>query len=253
MRFSNISFALWGITRAFIETAASEGRYLRTKWRYPNTTFATGVNADDKCAFEEGVIVHRHTELSRASIGAYSYVGRDSILWNCTIGRFCSIGPEVRIGLGIHPVRGMISTYPGFYSDRPSVPIKFRSDNSVIEHRLVAVGNDVWIGARAMLIDGVKVGDGAVIAAGSIVTRDVPPYCVVAGIPAKVVRRRFTEEQALRLVAFAWWNRGIEFCSQHASLFVAPDQFFEMMDSQSGGLKPSSERGPLEANADRNA
>lgn len=232
MQLSDIGFALLGIPRGVLEIAASEGRYLRTKARYPHTKFARGVNADNACSFEEGVVVHENTVLSHVRVGAYSYVANDSIVWHCKLGRFCSIGPEVRIGLGIHPARGVISTYPGFYSGGSSVPVKFHLDRSVIEHRTVTVGNDVWIGARAMLLDGVSIGDGAVVAAGSIVTRDVAPYCVVAGSPARVVRTRFTEEQVRRLVAFAWWDRGLEFCTRHAALFATPEKFFEMVESE---------------------
>jgi acetyltransferase-like isoleucine patch superfamily enzyme len=179
------------------------------------------------------VIIHRNVTLFRATIGDYTYVADNSTLWNCAVGRYCSIGPDVRIGLGLHPTKGVISTYPGFYSNRRSAPINFQVDDSVVEHKGTSVGNDVWIGTRAMLLDGVKVGDGAVIGAGSIVTRDVPPYCIAAGVPARKIRARFTEEQVCKLLEFAWWNRGADFCHRHAPAFIAPDEFFELISSQS--------------------
>jgi acetyltransferase-like isoleucine patch superfamily enzyme len=238
MNIVDLVFATLGLPVSLAQAAGSEGRYLRTKWRYRGVKFGRGSNADTACSFEDGVIVRENTVLSCARICAYSYVGGNSTLCNCEIGRFCSIGPEVRIGLGIHPTRGVISTYPGFYSCHKSVPITFRRDASIVEYRSVNVGNDVWIGARAIVLDGVRIGDGAVVGAGSIVTRDVPAYCVVAGNPARVVRERFSREQANRLVRFAWWERGVEFCSRHAAIFSTPDQFFTLINSEDAADAP---------------
>jgi acetyltransferase-like isoleucine patch superfamily enzyme len=238
MKPSDLIFATIGLPMGIIQLAGAEGRWLRTKWRFPRTRFGRGANADEECSFEEGVVIHRHVTLSRTTIGAYSYVADNSTLWNCTIGRYCSIGGDVRIGLGLHPTRDVISTYPGFYSPRPGVPISFRVDPTVVEHRSVSIGNDVWIGTRAMLMDGITVGDGAIIGAGSIVTRDVPPYCVAAGAPARKVRVRFTEEQICALLEFAWWNRGVEFCHRRADAFGAPRDFFESLAAQTDIERP---------------
>lgn len=232
MKIRDWLFGAAGLAGGFCALAASEGRCLRTRRMYQRTKFGRGASADALCSFEEGVVVHNNVLLSRVTVGAYSYIADDSVLWNCTIGRFCSIGPEARIGLGTHPVRNMISTYPGFYSGRGSAPISFYVDASVIEHQDITIGNDVWIGARSILMDGISVGDGAVVAAGAVVTRNVSAYSIVGGVPARVIRPRFTAEQIQTLLKVAWWERDLGFCRKHAALFCTPNEFFAMLDPQ---------------------
>jgi acetyltransferase-like isoleucine patch superfamily enzyme len=176
MKFDDVLYGLFGLPWAIAEAARRHGRWAKATRLFPSTRFGKGVRIGRDCAFEEGVVVRADTYLERASVGKYSYVGTGSTLWNCSLGRYCSVGPEVRIGLGIHPVDGVISTYPGFYTRQTSVPISFGIDENVCEHKKVFIGSDVWIGARAMVLDGVKVGHGAVIGAGAIVTRDIEPY-----------------------------------------------------------------------------
>jgi len=119
------------------------------------------------------------------------------------IGSFCSIGPEVDIITGgIHPVQ-WVSLYPfrikwgmdGAYED--GMP----TSNGDVE-----IGSDVWIGTGALILSGVSIGHGAVIAARAVVSRNVPPYAIAAGVPARVVRYRHTQEQIRRLLEIAWWN-----------------------------------------------
>jgi acetyltransferase-like isoleucine patch superfamily enzyme len=137
------------------------------------------------------------------------------------IGAFCSIGPEVIIGgLGTHPTN-FVSTHPVFYSRLCQSGITFSSENLVEELKSVTVGNDVWIGARALILDGVTIGDGAIIAAGAVVTTDVPPYAIVGGVPAKIIRYRFSEDIISILLEWKWWELSeeilkclaVDFCS----------------------------------------
>lgn len=173
------------------------------KWAYP--TFAIGRdvaligtnNYGKYASLSSGVI------FSNSALGDYSYVNYYSIVHQTTIGKFCSIGPHVVIGLGNHPVRGFVSTSPklflkGYFSPRE------RYD----QFPRVEIGNDVWIGANATLVNGIKVGDGAVIGANAVVTTDVPPYAIYGGIPAKLIRFRFKEEQREFLLKFKWWEKG---------------------------------------------
>lgn len=81
------------------------------------------------------------------------------------------------------------------------------------------IGNDVWIGARAMILSGVKIGDGAVIAAGAVVTKDVEPYTIVGGVPAKPIRKRFTDEQIDALIKLKWWDKDDVWMRDHAAMF----------------------------------
>jgi tetrahydrodipicolinate N-succinyltransferase len=90
----------------------------------------------------------------------------------------------------------------------------------------VIIGNDVWIGANAVILDKVKIGDGAVIAAGAIVSKDVKPYTIVGGIPAKPIKKRFSEEEIEKLLEFKWWEKDIRWIRENYELFSKPAEFF---------------------------
>ncbi|MFO0991221.1 MAG: CatB-related O-acetyltransferase [Hyphomicrobiales bacterium] len=128
------------------------------------------------------------------------------------------------IGLGIHPTE-RVSTHPAFYSARQSYSNSksFCVDDSVEEFGAVEIGNDVWIGAGATLVDGIKVGNGAVIAAGAVVTANVAPYHIVGGVPARVIRARFTPEIVEFLEELRWWERDEAWLQRHARFFARPD------------------------------
>lgn len=143
--------------------------------------------------------------LVNTSLGAYSYV-EGATLGNCRVGRFCSIGPESIVGgLGRHPV-DLISTSPVFYSTQNQVGTTFATKSLFQESPATEIGNDVWIGARVVVLDGVKIGDGAIVAAGAVVAKDVPPYSLVGGVPAKLIRYRFSDEDRAVLLRLQWWN-----------------------------------------------
>jgi acetyltransferase-like isoleucine patch superfamily enzyme len=168
------------------------------------------------CTFEPGVELYNssladHIQLQRQAcvtdgrIGRFTYVGRQSYLNLVATGAFCSIGPEVLAGLGEHPV-DLATTAPAFYSTRRQCGATFAPADCFPERKPVVIGNDVWLGARAFLRDGVTIGDGAIVAAGAIVTHDVPPYAIVGGTPARLIRYRFAETVIARLLALAWWD-----------------------------------------------
>lgn len=157
-------------------------------------------------------------------MGLGTYVGQNSSVHG-RVGRYCSVAEDVRVVLGRHPTHEFVSTHPAFFSTRKQNGMSFVSKDKFDEHRFAAdafpvvIGNDVWIGTGAMLLEGVHVSDGAVIGAGAVVTKDVPPYAVVAGNPARVVRYRFSQEQIDFLLSFRWWERPKEFIAEHAALF----------------------------------
>ena len=138
------------------------------------------------------------------SLGDYSYIGGNSRIIHADIGKFCSIAGETRIGMGTHTLDN-ISTSPIFTEAKNGTKHSWVKESTINPYKRVVVGNDVWIGVRTMVMGGVKIGDGAVIGAGSIVTKDVPPYAVVAGVPAKVIRFRFPQDQIDVLLAHPWW------------------------------------------------
>lgn len=153
------------------------------------------------------VIIYGNTTVLMSKINSYSYIGGSSKVSRTTIGKFCSIGENVRIGLGKHPLSCQ-STYPGFYTNNFDLyGIKKEYDCPISEYEEITIGNDVWIGTSAIILDGVNIGDGAVIAAGAVVTKDVPPYAIVAGVPAKIIKYRFSEEKILHLLKEKWWDK----------------------------------------------
>ncbi|MDP2631813.1 MAG: CatB-related O-acetyltransferase [Candidatus Uhrbacteria bacterium] len=121
--------------------------------------------------------------------------------------------------MGIHPSRDFVSTHPIFFSPNRQVQISFSNRTYIDEHQTVTIGNDVWIGARAILVDGITIGDGVIIGAGAVVTKNVPDYAVVAGVPAKILRFRFGHEEIEFLKAFRWWDRDIDWLRKNFLYF----------------------------------
>lgn len=119
-----------------------------------------------------------------------------------SIGNFCSFGPEVLIFSKADHDLDRLSTYPL----RTKVMHPERGDRETVTKGGGNVGHDVWVGARAMILSGVTIGNGAVIGAGAVVARDVPSYAVVVGNPGQVVKRRFSDQQIASLEAIAWWD-----------------------------------------------
>ncbi|WP_283770858.1 DapH/DapD/GlmU-related protein [Acidocella sp. C78] len=142
-----------------------------------------------------------------ATIGDYSYLGEYCEVADATIGRFAAIANAVRIGAPNHPM-GRPSQHRFTYVPEYYEPGQRRDADFFAARRgaRVTIGHDVWIGHGAIVLPGVNVGDGAVIAAGAVVSRDVEPYVVVGGVPARPIRERFPRDIAARLRAIAWWN-----------------------------------------------
>jgi acetyltransferase-like isoleucine patch superfamily enzyme len=158
---------------------------------------------------EKNVVVRRLCKLVNVNIKSYSYIANNTNIINCDIGKFCSIGPYVNIGLGMHPI-DRFSTSPIFYNPNNFFKIKLVKDANFIEYKNVIIGNDVWIGASSTILDGVRIGDGSIIAAGAVVTKDVPAYSIVGGVPAKVIKYRFDNETISKMKKVNWWNKDLE-------------------------------------------
>lgn len=151
------------------------------------------------------VVVYSNCTLSHVNIGRFSYIAQNSQLNLVDLGRFCSIGPYLICGYGNHPI-DFVSTSPIFYSTLKQCNITFTERNHFEERKKIIIGNDVWIGARVFIKDGVKIGNGAVIAAGAVVIKDVPDYAIVGGVPAKIIRFRFADNDIQSLLSIQWWN-----------------------------------------------
>ena len=151
--------------------------------------------------------VGARTMLLDVEMGDYSYVVNDSQMTYTTIGKFCSIAAMTRINPGNHPMHRATQAH---FTYRASAYFPGESDDAEFfawrrSHR-VHIGHDVWIGHGAVILPGRTIGTGAVIAAGAVVTKDVAPYTIVGGNPARPIKRRFPEAIEERLVRLAWWD-----------------------------------------------
>ena len=154
---------------------------------------------------------HNHFDRSLVQIGDFTYGTPNVLNWGegakCKIGKFCSIADNVTILLGGEHNPDWVTTYPFndlMKQDYGAIRGQPRSKGDVV------IENDVWIGMGARIMSGVHIGDGAVIGAYALVTKNVAPYTVVGGVPAKVIRKRFTPRQTEDLMEIAWWDWPIE-------------------------------------------
>jgi acetyltransferase-like isoleucine patch superfamily enzyme len=178
-----------------------------------------------RCTFSEYNTLYKYSRLRDVQMGRFSYVGRESQVYHARIGSFTSIGPQVLIGLGEHPSEGFVSTHPMFYSDRGQSNPVIVDKPLFDEMPTTTIGNDVWIGARAILRTGVTIGDGAIIAAGAVVVKDVEPYSIVGGIPAKHIRYRFTTEEIRRIQESNWWQQDLTWLKEHREAMTHISRF----------------------------
>lgn len=174
-------------------------------------------------------LIHRTSKVEAgssvvsSSFGRYTFCGYDCDIYFADIGSFTSIANHVVISGARHPME-WVGMSPVFYSGRDSVKKKF-SRFDLSEIRRTSIGHDVWIGHSAIIISGVSIGNGAVVGAGAVVTKDVPPYGVVAGNPAKLIRYRFPFDIISKLEITCWWNLEDEEMIHLAKHIQDPDRF----------------------------
>ena len=189
--------------------------------------------------------VGARTILHEVTMDDYSYVVNDAQITYATIGKFCSIAAMTRINPGNHPMQRASQAH---FTYRASAYFQGESDETEFfewrrGHR-VRIGHDVWIGHGAIVLPGRSVGTGAVVAAGAIVTKDVPAYTIVAGNPARAIRRRFPEAVTNRLAALAWWD-----CDHEALRRALPD--FRKLEVGDFLAKYEAAAGPARSHAAR--
>jgi phosphonate metabolism protein (transferase hexapeptide repeat family) len=173
-------------------------------------------------------------QIVESSLGDYSYIGEWGNMIYTTVGKFCSIAAFVRLNPGNHPIERPTShhlTYRpvmyGFANEDEAEFFAWRRSHFVL------VGHDVWIGHGAVVLPGVTVGNGAVIGTGAVVTKDVEPYTIVVGTPAKAIRQRFSDDVIERLESLQWWNWPRETLETRFADFRNMDVFLEKY-SESG-------------------
>lgn len=179
--------------------------------------------------FEGNNFIGRTSSITSSRIGYASYLAANTHISQTKIGRFCSIGPNVTLIFGKHPADKFVSTHPTFFSPSKRVGFSFTKIDLFEEFSppidsegkySIIIGNDVWVGANACIMDGIKIGDGAVIAANALVNKNVPPYTIVGGVPAKIIKKRFSDDHIKFLLDLKWWEKPKTWIAENAKYFT---------------------------------
>lgn len=182
------------------------------------------------CKIDKTCKINSGCNIINTTMAKYSYCGYNCTINNVDIGSFCSIAAEVCIGGAEHPI-DWISTSPVFENVNHSGPKKrFIRHNLPAEKRTI-IGNDVWIGHNAIIKQGVRIGNGAVIGAGSVVTKDVAPYSIVGGCPAKHIKYRFSQDIINVLEEYNWWDLSDDDLQKISIHINNPPLFIEALKS----------------------
>ena len=210
--------------------------YKRYGYKKKHIIIKYGVEFNRATSLSEYVKLNKGSLVNGATIGSFSYIGENCVLNDSKIGRFCSIGSDVHIVSANHPTSGLISTSPIFYSTKKQCGITFCEQEVFPEHKNVmgyssVIGNDVWIGEHVYIMGGVTIGDGAVIALGSVVTKNVPPYAVVAGVPARIIKYRFDEETINELLIDKWWEKPIDWLKDNYKDFYMKETYSRLFNN----------------------
>ncbi|SFH87293.1 CatB-related O-acetyltransferase [Pisciglobus halotolerans] len=156
-----------------------------------------------KCIFKKNVFFDEKT-----NVGNYTYIGDNTMITDAKIGNYCSIAPNVMIGLGEHDVNEISTSFRLVKAYQDSNKVKSLTEKKI------TIGNDVWIGTHAVIKRGVNVGNGAIIGAGAVVTKNVPDFSIVVGVPAKIIKYRFSSEFRLKIKKSNWWDYDINIAAK---------------------------------------
>lgn len=208
-------------------------RYIVTKIRYgKKVQFFRSSHIGKGVSFEGANKVFYHSSF-QGSMGFGSFIGPHCEI-GAYIGRFTSIAPWVRTNPGIHPIEApYVSTCPMFFSNFCQNGYSFTSKMAFTEYvHFCVIGSDVWVQENVFFTAGITIGDGAVVMAGAVVVKDVPPYAVVGGCPAKVIKYRYSQDVIDFLLKIQWWNRSIEWIKAHADDFNNIECFIKRIEEE---------------------
>ena len=198
-----------------------------TKLRNPTCTIQAK-NMGRNVKFGRNVTLSYNTTVCSDYIGDFSYINAGTFITKNvkSIGKFCSIAPGVQIGLNNHPTN-WVSSHSFAYSKH----YMFRKDQISFEGLVTKpsiIGNDVWIGSNVTILAGVNIGHGAIIGANSLVNKDVEPYQIVAGSPAKPLRKRFDDDLIEKLLQVKWWDWDHQFIKKNIDSFNDPKKIIQL-------------------------
>jgi acetyltransferase-like isoleucine patch superfamily enzyme len=217
-RFFRIFLFPLGFFKKCLELANNGARDLENKLRFKDSLIDKGSSFSQNTNINPNVHILENCIINNSEISSYTYVGKNCLIQNTRIGKFCSIANDVLIGLGNHPL-DFFSTSPLFYRKENTFKIQIiHNDLEFEEYQTVTIGNDVWIGSRAIILDGVCIGDGSIIAANTVVTKNVEPYSIVGGVPAKMIRYRFSDEKISELKTLKWWELSLNQIKIHFNI-----------------------------------
>ena len=194
---------LWGSLRSMIASTIMISRLQR---RFPTCIFYPGAAVDERSILGKYNVIFSNATVNNSKIGDHTFIQRNSNLNHSIIGKFCSIAQGVTVGLGQHPT-GSVSTHPAFYSKTQPLAKSYSQKDIFEPFRQTIIGHDVWIGQNSLVTDGVRVNTGAIIAAGAVVTKDIPEYAIAAGVPAKVIKFRFDTHIREKILETRWWGK----------------------------------------------
>ena len=185
--------------------------------------------------FEGRNKIGMNNSISSSSIGYATYMGNNNNLDKVIIGRFCSIGSNIQVINGKHPTKCFVSTHPAFFSTRKQSGFTyvdknlFDEDTKVNDEFNLVIENDVWIGTNVSILGGVTIKNGAIIGANSLVIEDCKPYFIYAGVPAKKIGQRFTDEQIEILEKIKWWQKDKQWIQHYSDKFNDINEFIEVL------------------------
>lgn len=209
----------------------------KIKQKKKNVVFGTRAYANASSMFEGYNKIGAYSYIKDTKMGYASYCGKNCKLYNANIGKYSSIGANVMIIRGQHPIDKNVSTHPAFFSTRKQCGMTYVNQDFFEEEKWidaehyysVLIGNDVWIGSNVSILEGVKIGNGAVIGAGAVVTQNIEPYEICGGIPAKRIRKRFTQQQIDFLEKDQWWDKNESWIREHVKVFMDIDNYIDIM------------------------
>jgi len=187
------------------------------KFRFNQAKIDCTAGVNKFVAIKKGVVITQYCRINNnVSIGEYSHINHNTIIDSGQLGKFCSVGPYCHIGAGLHSTNHITTSH--YYQMMIDPKFKFQSFPNPPN-----IGSDVWIGSHVCIMQNVNVGDGAVIGAGSVVTKDILPFAIAVGNPAKTIKYRFTPEEIRMLLNRKWWDT--ECLDSEVNLFTSREGF----------------------------